>query len=322
MPKLSIIIISFNTARLTLAAVSSVLADAQQSKLLKEIEILVVDNASKDDSVNQITKLLSQSSLSAQQWQVMANAKNVGFAQANNQAVTQASGNYILLLNSDTEVAPNATRELLTCIESAEANTANLQLLAARLINPDGSYQNQGGDIPSLASILGQWWFFSSLPLIGASFPSVQRKAAEQPLIQPSATSPPFIFRGWVAGTALLLRKNTFQQLGGFDEQQFMYGEDVDLCWRATQRGWRAAICPHATVMHHGSASSTSHRARMKEVESMLYLWRKHRGRHTQLLVRTIIASGSLIRFVAHTLLGHRELATTYSTIIKQLLLH
>lgn len=270
----TVIIVSFNTPDLTLQTIRSVLASTQSLKL----EIIVVDNNSHDDSVAAIRQEFGK------QVKVLANADNVGFARANNQGMAVATGDYIWLLNSDTIVAKGALENLL----KAASNHPEYGVLASSLNNLDGSYQPQGGSLPTLFNVWA-WWMW---PLPGMA-----------PLVSPyqdsreANSTKEIVTRGWVAGTAMLIRRTVVEKIGGLDEKIFMYAEDVDYCQRAMTAGYAVGLVPSSKVTHLGSASGSSSKARLGEIKGLLYLFAKSKPRWQLLLLKVILTKGSLLRY-------------------------
>lgn len=213
---LSIIIVSYNTAELTLKAVQTAWHDIQQSDLLRgNAEIIVVDNASTDNSVAVLQQLL-ESREEEIAFTVLAQDDNKGFAGANNIGIEASTGEYTLLLNSDTEVQKGALSHMIETFRQFDPDNPQAQLsshhgeldrlgfLAARLLNPDGSYQAQGGDLPTLISVASQFLFLDDIPVLSHILPSTQHTGAHarhnnQGLEQ----------KGWVAGTAMMFPPTT-----------------------------------------------------------------------------------------------------------------
>lgn len=276
-PVLSIVIVSFNTSKLTVQTVSSIFGSISGGKLRKsELQVIVVDNNSTDGSAVHLKQQFYGSIL------LIENQENLGFAKANNQGVNQAEGNYILLLNSDTVVHPGALDSLVSCLES----DANIGIVAANLHNPDGSYQFQGGAIPTLYNIAA-WWLWPLPGIISGVAPYQDPRPIQ---------GKGFITRGWVGGTALCMKRHTFLTLGGFDERIFMYAEDVDLCMRVASLHQKIGICSAAVITHLGSASSTSAHAKLGELKGLVYIFKKHKPFWQLPLLRAILLFGAILR--------------------------
>lgn len=313
--KLSVILVSFNTAELTQKCLESVISDVTQSKTLaKSCEIFVVDNNSADDSIKVIKSLITKST-NLLPLKLIQNKENLGFAKANNQALKQARGEYILLLNSDTIVQNGALEALVNALQNTNPSDERnkIGLVAASLRNPDGSYQSQGGDKISLIAAKVQWLMLDDFPIIGKFLPSLQKKLKQPPLdrsIQPM---------GWVGATALCIPRKLYESIGGLDESIFMYAEDMEFCLRAQRAGWGSAIAHQAKIVHVGSASSNSEQAKLGEVRGILQFWPKYFGETSTLLLKLIFSFGSCLRFCLFTLLGRGAQANIYSKILRQL---
>ncbi len=327
--QLSIIIVSFNTQQLTLQTVKSVLAELNKNSTLKaQTEVLLIDNHSTDGSVASLQKLKKQH---PQLIKLVLNSKNLGFAQANNQGLKQAQGEYIFLLNSDTIVQPGALTRLLQTFKSNPIKnlTANLSshqgeldklgLLAATLLNQDGSIQPQGGSFPNLISLFCHMLLLDDLPLIGKVLPSTQHTGRRFNLNKFLNHKKP-VQQEWVGATALMIRKQVFTEIGLLDQNIFMYGEDVEFCLRAKHHHWDIALNPQAKVTHLGSASSSSTQALIGEIKSYLYIWSKHKPAWQMPFLKTILWLGALLRIILFDkIVKDQEKAQAYQKIIKQL---
>jgi len=315
---LSIVIVSFNTAKLTKACLNSVVRKINCSQLLKEkTEIIVVDNASSDDSVDAILNL--SKNIDSRQTQhhsilkLIQNKTNQGFGQANNQAAQVAKGKYLLFLNSDTLLKPKSLEVLINTIESQEAKKAHVKLLTASLLNANNSYQHQGGDLPNLLSVFGQWCGLDDWPILGQFFPSIQKKLPKNTLL--AHKKPLLITRGWIGATALMIEKENFLNLDGFDKQIFMYGEDLDLCWRAHQLGMQSAIATSSFVVHFGSQSSSDTNAKTKEIQALFYFFKKYFSAWQTKILFILIAFGCFLRYLAFKLQNKSSIATFYKEL-------
>ncbi len=239
---LSVVVVSFNTRDLLRSCLESVCASASyQSTSPLSVEVWVVDNASSDGSANMVRREFPQARL-------VVNDSNVGFAAANNQAIQQANGQYVLLLNPDTVVLDDA---LLRLVDFA-AGHEKVGAVGARLLNPDGSFQHSCFRFPNL------WMsFFDFFPLnhrvtnsrLNGRYP-LNRYEKPFPIDHP-------------LGACLLVRKSVVDQVGLLDEDFFIYCEEVDWCLRIKQAGWDIYCVPEAKVIHYGAQSTQQFRGRM-----------------------------------------------------------
>lgn len=331
-PLLSICIISYNTEALTLQTLRSVCIDIVRSpQLAEQHEIIVVDNASTDNSVPSIKRL--QNEFPDIALTVLSNSKNLGFAGANNQAFQKATGRYLLLLNSDTLVQAGALDKLVAAMANHQPNEATahlsseqkpfdkLGILAATLLNWNGTEQPQGGDVPSLVSLAMQQFFLDDLPLVGKYLPSIQKTgkhAASIDLNEPSQNQS-LIPKGWVGGTAMLVRSELIAEIGPLDENIFMYGEDVEFCLRARHHHWDVAQHPLARITHFQNASSSAANAILGEIKGMLYIWSKHKPIWQYQFARSILVLGTLLRIGLFSVLKKPAAVTAYQTALQYL---
>lgn len=229
---LSLIVVSYNTRELTrrcLGSATSVLAELGG-------EAWVVDNASQDGSADMVRAEFPQVRL-------IANANNVGFGTANNQAMRRATGRYFLLLNGDVELNAPAVTALLAALEGDAA----LALAGSCLVAPDGRVRPSVRRFPGpLQELLLRFRLFRLLPRRTRARVLLGEHALEGQAVEPD----------WVTGACVLVRREAFEATDGFDESIFMYGEELEWCARLRSAGWRIAYAPTARVLHVGRASS------------------------------------------------------------------
>jgi len=233
---ISVVIVSFNTRSLTLDCLRSVF---EQTKGLT-FEVIVIDNASSDSSVQAIQTAFPQVRLVPQ-------AENRGFAAANNLAAKLATGKWLLLLNPDTVVLDRAIDKLVAFAEQAAVTHPDAGIFGGRTLYADGSLN------PTSCWAAPTVW---SMFCLGTGLTSCFRRSR---LFNPEAIP------DWqrdsvrevdiVTGCFFLLRRALWEDLGGFDPAFFMYGEEADMCLRARNLGICAMICPDATILHYDGAS-------------------------------------------------------------------
>ena len=302
--QLSIIIVSYNTADLTGQTLSSIKNSLEKSDFLKNSnEIFVVDNNSTDNSLNVIKSFQKY----FQHFKLIENKDNRGFASANNQAAQLATGEYLLLLNSDTIVQDNAL-DLL--IKGAIAN--NFQIAAAKLLNKDKTIQPQGGNLPNLMTLFNQMFFLDDLPMVGKFFSSTQNTGLNFNNDQSDAKEV-----GWVGGTAMLIKQSLWNEIGPLDENIFMYGEDIELCIRAKQNGAKIGIIHSASIIHLGSASSSSKNALIGELKGYKYIWKKHKPSWQQPLLKMILTTGVILIIIIFGMILRQAKGKIYIDALK-----
>lgn len=233
--ELSIIIVSWNVATFLEACLRSIEQNASE---VNGEEVIVVDNASTDNSVEMVQRLFPAV-------QLVCNQANNGFAFANNQAFQQARGRYLMLLNPDTVVRPGAFRNLINYLEQ---NT-HVGLAGAQLILENGEIQLYSARrLPTLVSEL----LLVALP--GGRLPMFG-KFLEQKLAFPYDYDRTQEVES-VSGAALMIRRIALIQIGFLDHQFFHCGEDVEWCHRARRSGWQVAYVHDARITHFSGQSS------------------------------------------------------------------
>ncbi len=224
---ISVVIVSYNVASFLDQALIT-LKDAVQGL---EYEVYVVDNASKDESVSMVRK--------RHPWvKLIENDDNIGFAKANNQALKKVTGRYILLLNPDTVLRQDTLKTMVRFLdEHSEAGIAG-----CKVVNPDGSLQlacRRGFPTPGVA-------FFKMVGLSDLFPKSKTFGAYNLTYLDPDSVTEVDA----VSGSFMMLRKEVFDKVGFLDEEFFMYGEDLDICYRAKQAGWKIFYVPYTEIIH------------------------------------------------------------------------
>jgi GT2 family glycosyltransferase len=326
---LTIIVVSYNTKELTLQTIDTAWKEAQSSPTLaKKTEIVVVDNDSKDGTVAAVGDTFTSKNI-----KVIANKHNKGFASANNQGIKIAKGKYIILLNSDTIVQKGGLSTMVETFERLpiDNKTANLNsqknkidrlgILAPTLLNPDGTLQPQGGDLPNLGSLFSHMSFLDDFPIIGKFLPSTQHTGFRQSeKLRYHTNDRRLIKRGWVGGTAMMIRKEVIKEIGLLDDAIFMYGEDTEYCMRANHHHWDVAIDPQAKITHFGQASSSSANAIKGEFKSYTYNWSKHKPLWQIPIVKAILKMGAALRVVAFsTIRPDKKRRQIYQELLTQI---
>jgi GT2 family glycosyltransferase len=225
-PQLSVIIVNWNTVerlRVCLRSLAEHLGDVPH-------EVLVVDNASSDGSPDMVDVEFPAVRL-------IRNQENVGFGRANNQAMHVANGDWFLLLNSDTALLDKSVGELFQRIRDQR----DIGVAHCRLILPDGRLQHSAYRFPNLRiELVENLALYKLLP----------RKTAGRLLLSGYWDYAEETDVDWVAGAFMLMPRDVFDRIGGFDERLFMYGEDLEWCLRIHEHGWRVRYFPQAQIKH------------------------------------------------------------------------
>jgi N-acetylglucosaminyl-diphospho-decaprenol L-rhamnosyltransferase len=326
---LSVIIVSWNVRELLRSCLNSLLRSpgiewgdrpssaarshpsAQPAQPLQG-EVIVVDNASGDGSPGMVAAEFPRVRL-------IASAENLGFTAGNNRAIPLARGRYVLFLNPDTEVKGNAVAAMVACMD----DHAGAGVLGPELRYGDGSLQSSRRRFPTLMMALCE-----STPLAW-HWPGNRwaRRYRMDDVPLPVAGSAEVQPVDWVVGAALLARRETIEQVGGFDEGYFMYSEELDWCRRAASAGWRAGYFSGACIVHYEGRSSEQMVAarHIRFQTSKVRYFRKFHGRLAAGTLRASILAMFLVEWALEAvkwLLGsrralRRERMTAYGALVR-----
>lgn len=274
----SIVIVNFNTKQLTIDAIHSVF----QSKTNFSYEIILVDNNSSDGSIATFHQEFPNIT-------IIENKENVGFAKANNQAIRIANGRYILLLNSDTIVQKDTLQVMLNFME----NHPKVGASGCKVVLPDGLLDKacrRGFPTPQAS-----FYHFSGLAKL---FPDNPRFNQYQLGHLDSGKD---YSVDCLVGAFMLLRREVIEQVGLLDEEFFMYGEDIDWCYRIKEAGWDNYYYPYTSIIHYKGASSR--RKAFKIIyefhRAMILFHRKHFAKNYPFFVNWIIYFAVALKFLA-----------------------
>jgi len=236
-------------------------------------EIVVIDNASRDDTPRALAAR-------APQVAVLANAENVGYARAVNQGIAATSGEHVLVMNPDCEVKPGAIRALLDYLRAHP----RVAIAGPRIENPDGSLEYSARAFPDHLTFL-----FNRYSLLTRAFPN-NRWSRRYLMTDWDHASAREV--DWLSGACLMVRRAAIAAVGGMDEAFFMFNEDVDWCRRMRLAGWSNAYVPRAVIMHHVGASKgrVAPRVIVSRHAGMIHYFRKH---HPTNPVFETLAAGS-----------------------------
>ncbi|MCY4106677.1 MAG: glycosyltransferase family 2 protein [Chloroflexi bacterium] len=286
-PDLSIIIVSWNVREFLAACLNSLSAAASSCPH----ECLVIDCASEDGSAAMVAEQFPRVRLFRAE-------ENIGFVRANNWGMREALGRHFLLLNPDTFVAEGA----LPVMRAEMEHEPRIGILGPQHFNSDGSHQSTRRRFPNGAiALLESTWLQALAP---------PRLLAHYYLEDLSDEGSYDV--DWVQGSALWVRRELWQAIGGMDERYTMYFEEVDWCQRARRAGWRVRYHGAACITHHGGASSEQVPT-MRQWHfdrSKLRYTRQYQGRALALLLLLVLRSGYLTRMALEAgkwLLGHKR---------------
>jgi len=256
---ISVILVSFNTAKMSIEALDALLASVGDF----ELEVFVIDNASKDNSVALISAQYPNVTL-------IENKENVGFGRANNQALNLIKGDYVLLLNTDAFVKTDSLQKSLAYLQE----NPRCGVLGARLLGRNGELQPSCRYFPTPFNLFVERVGLSRL------FPKVRFVDDVNFNAELTQTC------DWVPGCYYMVRRQVINEVGLFDPLYFLYSEEVDHCFAVKKAGWDVVYLADVSVVHIGGESAksvgkismVSRQVPQLQIESELLYFRKNHG--------------------------------------------
>jgi hypothetical protein len=280
--ELSILIVNWNTRERLIRCIESVLAHTKEISF----EVIVVDNASRDASAEAVCNHFGGN----REVTLLPQDKNLGFAQANNVAYQQAEGEYILLLNPDTEIRDEAFAKMIHFLESDSA----IGVVGPKMSNPDGSIQPSCRRFPRLrdwlVTLVGLHRIIPLRHYLMLDFNHQHQADVDQ-----------------VMGASLMTKRSVIDQVGFLDNGFFLWFEEVDFCKRVRDAGYRVVFYPEAQVIHWGAQSFRQlggFKRKRYVIPSLLYYFKKHGHWWDILLLRIVIPVSLGIAWIRDRVLG------------------
>lgn len=307
MRDLAVIIVTYNVREIVLDAIRTLYDDLRSTSL--DAEVIVVDSASQDDTVQAIRDTFPQV-------HVIASETNLGFAGGNNAGMRYLGigddDNIILpravyLLNPDTLTQQGATESLFDALFAAD----DIGVVGARLNYGDGTHQHSSFTFPGLRQL---WVEFFPTPgrLIASRF------NGRYPMDLYDGHEPFEV--DFMLGATMMLRREVIQQVGMFDPEFFMYAEEVDWQWRIKDTGWRILCVPTARVTHlEGKSASQDNTRRILNLwESRLKLYKKHYSGWKLFIAKRMVIMGMARKIRQAQRNGiSQNVIDAYSTVIE-----
>lgn len=277
---LSIIILNYNTSLLLDKCLNSIKNNLPKLRF----EVIVVDNASSDNSVTLVEKKHPEALL-------IKSKVNLGYSKGNNMGIKKALGRNILILNSDTEILGDSLTVMVKCLD----NSGRVGILGPRLINRDKSFQKSAGKFYTPINTV--------IMLFGGDRLGMLRKSPDK-----------FTVSDWVSGACFMVKKEVFDKIGLFDEKMFMYMEEMEFCYRARKADILTAYTSEAKVYHKelGSSSQGKMNAIINIYQGLLYFYQKHYPKAVG-FIKVILKIKALIALFVGLLTGNRHLRETYA---------
>jgi N-acetylglucosaminyl-diphospho-decaprenol L-rhamnosyltransferase len=281
-PDLAVVVVNHNTGEYLARCTSSIASSAGELR----VELVVVDNASSDGSVDRAA---------GRGIRLIRNPDNRGFARAANQGIEATAAPLVLLLNPDAEVVGGS----LTALVKVARERPRAGAIGALVRNPDGSIQPSARRVPRLGEALGHAFLgpiWKDNPWTRSYTMAAWDRSSEREV-------------EWVSGSAMLLRREALDEVGTFDEGYFMYVEDVDLCTRLRGAGWEVLFSPELEVVHQIGVSTHGQRGRMAfaHSDSIYRYFSKHRAAGVVTVLKPAVRVALWLRALFMSALARRR---------------
>lgn len=298
----SVIIVSFNTRKLTLRCINSIYENTRGITF----EVIIIDNKSRDGSAAAIREKFPRA-------KVISSEINGGFGYGNNRGFEICEGRHVLVLNPDTEVHSNTISK---CMEYMDANQ-RVGVLGCRVVYSDGQQQSTIFRFLRLRHLFASCFFRNQFLRNTTLFGDIRYSSLSRDKIQNVEV---------VAGCFMFVRCSVLEEVGGFDEIFFMYSEEAEWCHRIRKAGWLIQYFPAAEIMHHGAASTGESEWKSVEIaKGQILFMRLTRGFVTAYIANAIMLTRDLLRlfyYRMHRVFRDRAIAPSSFPGIDRLKFH
>jgi len=284
-PVLSIISLNYKKKDLTAVSMRSLYKYYKKEFDNGDFEYIVVDNDSKDGSLEFFRKEVKKYN----NFKIVASKKNAGYGAGNNLGAKYASGDFMLFLNNDTQVQNTAFVNMLEFLKSHK----EADFLGGELVTFDGKPQVSTGSFYSPISLIFYMLGMQRFGFVDKNPTSIKRV-------------------DWIKGACFMVRRSVFEKLRGFDEQIFMYAEDMELCYRAWENGYGIWFYPGSKILHAEQGSSNRSFAIINIYKNLIYFYKKHRSKWEYVFVRFILQLKARILIVIGKICNNVYLQSTY----------
>lgn len=292
--KLSIVIPTYNANEWIQGCIDSI----RQHGPSYDYEIIAVDDNSTDDTPDIVRRQFPDVRL-------FSNEKNVGFGKTANVGVRASAGEYVLVLNNDTWVHEGALDRLIEYLDQH----SSVGIVGPKVLSANGSLQQQcRRRIPTPAAAL---LYFTGVARL---FPENPRVAG---YLMTASDENATTEVDAVSGACLMVRRTVLDQIHGFDEEYYLYGEDMDFCWRTKLAGWSVVYYPAAVITHFGGQGGTGKKRLYATIEwhrAMWIFYRKHRAPNVAFPERALVYSGIALKTVLAVAVNVLRRSTTPGT--------
>jgi GT2 family glycosyltransferase len=267
-------------------------------------EIIIIDNASPD-------KIGEQIKLKFPEVKIIRREVNGGFGENNNMGMKIARGKYILLLNDDTKIIDkNIFKEMMMWMDAHP----KVGLSSCALVNPDlKNYQGSGGYFPNLPRVIAWMTFIDDLPFLDNLIKPYHPMHGWSSLHTNEGYFKKTHKQDWVTGAFFFMRKEAMDTAGIFDEDFFLYVEEVELAYRFVKNNWEVWYLPKWKIIHYGMATNGSEKATIMEMQNLRLFYSKHMQSWKLPILTTTLKFGALLRVLIYTILCRFNTAKIYA---------
>ncbi len=290
----SISIVNFNTREL----LKDCLLNIESQDFKGDIDVWVVDNNSKDDSVEMVKRDFPKVKL-------IENHENLGFSKGHNHVLKKINSDFAILVNPDTKFEKNTISEMIDFMEK----NPSCAVASCKILGFDGSFHSNGGDFPINLPLIS--WLFNlesfgvkkNFHRIDENYYSKEREV------------------DWVGGTFMVIRKAVLEKVGFLNEDYFMYFEDVDFCYRVKLSNFKIMINPKVTILHKSGASSKDpHLTQwVGELKGLLYFYNFKFGIIISSIVKVLVLIAIILRVLIFSIILKFDVARTYAKIFTKI---
>lgn len=305
MPELSIIILTYNSSSYIKKCLESLLVNYAREIKDNKFELIIFDNASIDNSFQAVEKYIEDNfkykkrqkiescELYGKNFLVCKNDKNLGFSKGINKASSAAKGKVLLFLNPDTVLMDNKINLILDYLK----NNIDVAIAGGKIL------ENDGGMEPSA----GKFYNLLNIAILSLGLENIFNLRFSPEDIVPV---------DFVSGGFMFVNHDIFDKLGKFDENFFMYVEDMELCFKAKKAGYKTMFLPYVAIKHYGQGSSDRTFAVVNIYKGLHYFYKKHGNKFSYFLVILILGLKAVAAIILGYLTGNRYLKITYSRIL------
>lgn len=288
MPKISLIVLTYNSSKHLEKLFNSLLKNLEKYLESGFVEIILVDNSSEDDTSEKIKKL------GGSKVKLIQNNKNTGFAAGINLGAKNSSGEFLIFINPDAEYKENDIGSAINMFE----NDSKIGIIGGAILTKEGKYEKSAGKFIKTFEV-----FLLLLGLdetLGVRFSPRKTREVD-----------------FVSGGFMIVRKKLFEELSGFDEDFFMYIEDMELCYRVKKNGYKVMFNPEIQIVHEGQGSSSRGFAIKMFFRGLLIFQKKHGNIFSYYLVKFMLTLKASLLELIGKIFNNKYLVDAYSKALE-----